>query len=323
MTLPAFTSTTTAKEVATVFTKHVQGKNVLITGTSIGGLGFEAARVIADYCNLLVLTGYNSERLKLSEDAIKKDIPSANVRLLFLDLASLASVRKAAAEVNEYPEPLHVLIHNAAAPLGPFKLSPDGIELQMATDHIGPLLLTKLIAPKLFAAATPEFTPRVVFVSSMAHTGGTLIDFRKLGYPDPEAFTPIMGYRWAKQANVLAAIELSRRSQGKINAYSLEPGAVFTNIQQREESKAFFQRAGIVSAEGVPNPNSFDWKTIPQGAASIVAAAFDTRLENKPGAFLSDAMEANSKIGAHCTEENAAKLWTATEEIVGERLSFE
>jgi hypothetical protein len=47
-------------------------------------------------------------RLKLSEDVIKKDIPTANIRRLTLDLSSLAGVRKAAAEVNTYPEPIHV-----------------------------------------------------------------------------------------------------------------------------------------------------------------------------------------------------------------------
>jgi hypothetical protein len=48
-------------------------------------------------------------RLKLSEDAIKKDVPTANIRRLTVDLSLLADVRKAAAEVNAYSEPIHVL----------------------------------------------------------------------------------------------------------------------------------------------------------------------------------------------------------------------
>ncbi|KAJ7491440.1 hypothetical protein B0H11DRAFT_2009078 [Mycena galericulata] len=328
MSLPIFNSTTTAEEVATVFADEIRWKNVLITGTSMNGIGFEAARVIAKYANLLIITGYNLERLKLSEEAIKKELPSANIRLLTLDLASLAAVRKAAAEVEAYEDPIHVLIHNAAAGLGPYKLSADGFELHMATDHIGPFLLTKLLLPKLLAATTPGYTPRVVFVSSLAHTWDPLIDFGKLGHTDSESFSTGIAYASAKQANILTAIALSRRSNGKINAYSLHPGAIFTNVHQREESKAFLQEAGHLTAEGRPNTDNMEWKSIPEGAAtyvqplyclthrsqttSTVAAAFDPRLDAKPGAYLSDGMEANSEIAPHCTEENAAKLWTAT-----------
>jgi NAD(P)-dependent dehydrogenase (short-subunit alcohol dehydrogenase family) len=89
-------------------------------------LGFETARVLAKYASLVVITGYNQERyltpshqgvvgvntnidrLKLSEEALKKDVPTANIRTLHLDLSSLGSVRAAAQEVKAYPEPLHV-----------------------------------------------------------------------------------------------------------------------------------------------------------------------------------------------------------------------
>ncbi|KAJ7431431.1 hypothetical protein B0H11DRAFT_2130891 [Mycena galericulata] len=287
----------------------------------MNGIGFEAARVIAKYANLLIITGYNSERLKLSKEAIKKELPSANIRLLTLDLASLAGVRKAAREVNVYEEPIHVLIHNAAAAAGPYMQSTDGFELHMATDHIGPFLLTKLLVPKLLAATTPGYTPRVVFVSSLAHTWAPQMDFNSLVHPDPKSFSTHDAYAAAKLANVLTAIELSRRSKGKINAYSLHPGIIFTNILQKEESKAYFQEAGILTAEGLPKPDKLEWKSIPEGAATTVAAAFDPRLDAKPGAYLSDGMEAN-EIAPHRTEENAAKLWTATEELIGEKWEF-
>lgn len=66
---------------------------------------------MAPYASLLIISGYNAERLKLSEEALKKEFPAVNVRTLTLDLSSLASVRAAAAEVNAYPEPLHVRAH--------------------------------------------------------------------------------------------------------------------------------------------------------------------------------------------------------------------
>ncbi|KAK7023104.1 hypothetical protein R3P38DRAFT_2957546 [Favolaschia claudopus] len=191
-----FSFSTTAEEVAVAFADQIKGKNVLITGTSVGGIGFETARVVAlNSANTIIITGHNAERLKITEDAIKKEIPSANIHPLVLNLSSLDAVRKAAAEVIALPGPLHVLIHNAAAPVEAFKLTVDGLENQAATNHIGPFLLTKLLAPKLLAARTADYTPRVVFVSAAGHaycTDG--VNFDTLGKPKSEGFDPMNAY---------------------------------------------------------------------------------------------------------------------------------
>ncbi|KAK7030111.1 hypothetical protein R3P38DRAFT_3189066 [Favolaschia claudopus] len=110
--LPTFSFNTTAEEVGNIFADEIRGKTVLITGTSLKGIGFETARVIAKYAQLLIIAGYNEERLKLSGDAIKKETPAANIYRLTIDLSSLASVRKAAAEINALPDPLHNDIGN-------------------------------------------------------------------------------------------------------------------------------------------------------------------------------------------------------------------
>ncbi|KAJ6473982.1 NAD-P-binding protein [Mycena vitilis] len=324
MSFPNFSSATTAEEVASTFAKQIQGKNVLITGTSMNGIGFETARVLAKHANLVVITGYNTERLKLAEEAIKKETPTANIRQLVLDLSSLAAVRKAAAEVNAYSEPIHVLIHNAAAGGSKeIKLTEDGLESQIATAHFGPFFLTKLIAPKLLAAQSADFTPRVVLVSSAAHAFGPGVDFDVLAKPDAGKYSNFTGYGAAKSANVLFAIELSKRSAGKINAYSLHPGTIFTNIVQKEANKDDLVLGGVLKPDGTPSTEKFQWKTIPEGAATTVAAAFDPRLEDKPGAYLVDAVLANDQIAPHSSNpENAAKLWTISEEVVGEKFTF-
>ncbi|KAF7348071.1 Short-chain dehydrogenase/reductase family protein [Mycena sanguinolenta] len=323
MSLPAFTPTTTADEVATAFAEQIRGRNVLITGTSIDGIGFEAARVLAKYANLVIITGYSTERRVLSEAAIKKETPSANIRQLVLDLSSLAAVRKAAAEVNAYPEPLHVLIHNAAAGAGgAFKRSVDGFETQMATNHIGPFLLTKLLAPKLLAARSGSYTPRVVVVSSKAHAAAPL-DLNAVAHPNPETYNLLGAYSQSKAANVLFANEFSRRAKGEINVYSLHPGVIYTNANKKEDTKAAMIGIGFLTPEGLPNLEAATWKTLGQGAATTVAAAFDTRLESKSGAYLIDSVEANDQMAPHCSDpETAAKLWTVTEEIVGEKFTL-
>ncbi|KAJ7686134.1 hypothetical protein B0H17DRAFT_1013792 [Mycena rosella] len=230
MSLPTFSFSTTADEVATAFAAEIQGKNVLVTGTSINGIGFETARVIAKHARLVIITGYNLERLKLSEEAIKKDVTTANIRPLVLDLSSLAAVRKAAAEINGYPEAIHVVFHNAAASFGPLKLTVDNLERQMATDHIGPFLLTKLIAPKILAAGTASYVPRVVYVSSSAHASGTGVNFATVGHPDAEKYQSRDAYAQAKSANCLMAIALSNRSEGKDQCLQRAPWAYVPKI---------------------------------------------------------------------------------------------
>ncbi|KAJ7465009.1 hypothetical protein FB451DRAFT_1561445 [Mycena latifolia] len=323
MSLPTFSFATTADEVAAALVDEIKGKNVLVTGTSLNGIGFEAARALAKHANLVIITGHNSERLKLAEDAIKAEQPSSNIRPLIVDLSSLDAVRKAAAEVNAYPEPLHVVIHNAAATVGVFKLTMDNLESQMATDYIGPFLFTKLLAAKILAAGTADYTPRVVFVSSIGHSVGTGVNFSTIGSPDPAGYKPMEAYYQAKSANILCAIELSKRSNGRINSYSLEPGAIYTNLMYgSKESVAGLQKLGVLDSDGRPSNEKFSFKTIPQGAATLVAA-FDPRLKDKPGTYLSDCREANDGIASHSSDPaNAEKLWTLTEKIIGERFAF-
>lgn len=77
----------------------------------------------------------------------------------------------------------------------------------MATDHIGPFLLTKLFAPKLLASATPSYVLRVVFVSSNAHTFSSGANFKTIRHPDPASYQSFEAYFQAKSAKILTAIE--------------------------------------------------------------------------------------------------------------------
>ncbi|KAK7048984.1 short-chain dehydrogenase/reductase family protein [Favolaschia claudopus] len=322
MALPTFSFSTTAEEVADIFASKIRGKNVLITGTSLNGIGYETARVIAKYANLVIITGYNLERLKLSQEALKKDVPGAKIRSLILDLSSLAAVRKAAAEVNAYSEPLHILIHNAAHGGGDFKLTADGLEIQMATAQFGPFLFTKLLAPKLIAAGSTSFSPRVVFVSSEGHRMGPGVDLDNLAHPKPEMYSNLGAYSQAKSANILFASELARRSRGKIHTYSLHPGSINTNMVQKEHNRADMVNFGVLNPDGTLN-SKFPFKTMSQGAATTVVAAFDTRLEDQSGSFLWDCVVANEKIASHSADkETAKKLWDISEEIVDEKFTF-
>ncbi|CAK5264520.1 unnamed protein product [Mycena citricolor] len=293
---PTFHFNTTAEDVATAFAEQIQGKNVLVTGTSLNGIGFETARAVAKYANLVIVTGYNKERLGLTQTELQKDGPHAEIRPLVLDLASLKDVRRAAAEVNAYAEPIQVLINNAVAAIAGFKLSADGFENQLAIDHLGPFLFTALISPKLLAARTETFTPRVVFVSSLAHLLGA-VNLETWGIPDQASYDLMGAYAQAKTANILTAAELSRRSKGAIKSYSLHPGKI------AEKRKEF----GILLPDGSPSLEKYHWKSIPEGSATTVAAA-----------FLDDSKVANHKLSTQAADPAiAARLWDVTEELVG------
>ncbi|KAJ7776245.1 hypothetical protein B0H16DRAFT_1859081 [Mycena metata] len=319
---PTFSFATTADDVATVFVDEIKGKNVLVTGTSLKSIGFETARVIAKYANSVIISGYNAERFKSPFSRLRKKSHKRTIYALVLDLSSFASVRKAAAEINAQPEPLHVLINNAAASFVDFKLTEDGLETQLATDHVGPFLFTRLLTPKLLASATPAYTPRVVFVSSAAQAIGTGVDFDALENPDPAEYSKPLAYGQAKSANCLTAIDLPKRSKGKINAYSLHPGVIFTNVYEKENSIPTLQSIGTLdenkeAAAGIP------FKTLPQGAATTIAAAFDPRLNDQPGAFLDNSTVANDQLAPHSSDPaKAEKLWNVTEKIIGESFVF-
>ncbi|KAJ7020160.1 hypothetical protein C8F04DRAFT_134575 [Mycena alexandri] len=324
-----FGPNTIAEEASTPLANEIRGKNVLITGTSVNGLGFEAGRAIAKHANLVILTGYNCERhtqaLRSAEKQLMQDVPDANIRTLVLDLASLAAVRIAAAEVNAFKEPIHVLIHNAASSLCGFKLTADGFEHQIATDHLGPFLFTALILPNILASQNATFTPRVVYVSSSAHAWVNGVDFAELEHPTENAYNPVTAYAQAKSANILTARELTRRAGGRINAYSLTPGAVETGffMKASEEGREELLLRDIITENGNVNPNALPWKTVPQGAATLVTAAFDPSLNDKPGCYLSNSAEHNISVAAHASDSGEAeKLWALTEHLVGVEFSF-
>jgi short chain dehydrogenase len=140
----------TSEEVAAQFKDNIKGKVILITGCSPNGLGAETARAIATQNPaLLILAGRNKVSIEETEKNIKEKIPDAGTRFLMLDLASLSSVRKAAAEVNSYAETIDVLINNAAIMAGPYEKTEDGFESQFATNHLGHFLLTNLLLEKM------------------------------------------------------------------------------------------------------------------------------------------------------------------------------
>ncbi len=178
------------------------GKTILITGANTG-LGFEAAKVLAKN-NARVLIGCRSkDKAEHARQEILAQHPRADVAIIELDLASLASVKKAAAKVAR-EDRLDVLINNAGIMVPPYELTEDGFESQFGVNHLGPFALTGLLLDKL--RATPD--ARVVSTASIAHKRG------KIYFDDINAeqgYNAMARYAQSKIANLYFAYELQRR----------------------------------------------------------------------------------------------------------------
>jgi NAD(P)-dependent dehydrogenase (short-subunit alcohol dehydrogenase family) len=135
---------------------------------------------------------------------IRAESPSASVRTLALDLASQASVRRAAEQVTkDYPR-IDLLINNAGALVSRHAVTEDGFEKTLATNHLGAFAFTGLTLERVLE--TPA--SRVVTVSSVGHRRGAMhfddLHFTK-SYSDRQA------YFQSKLANLLFTYELQRR----------------------------------------------------------------------------------------------------------------
>ncbi|KAK3331312.1 hypothetical protein B0H66DRAFT_95122 [Apodospora peruviana] len=157
------------------------------------------------------------------------------VRFLAIDLSSLESVRKAAAEVTAAEDRLDILVLNAGVVLMKPDVTQDGYEMTWSINFLGHALLTKLLMPTLLqtAASTPEADVRVLAVSSEGHAmapkGGIFFDKLKTGCSD---LTYVQRYAQSKLAIIGYARELAARHP-QIKVVSVHPGRILTGLFRR------------------------------------------------------------------------------------------
>jgi NAD(P)-dependent dehydrogenase (short-subunit alcohol dehydrogenase family) len=195
---------------------------VLVTG-STDGIGRETARLLVQQGARVVVHGRSAT--KVAEVAAEletlagRPMPGPVVG----DLASLAAVRALADELLARDEPLDVLLNNAGVYMRTRELTVDGLETTMAVNHFAPFLLTHRLLPALRRAAVP----RIVNVSSIAHTRGH-IDLDDLQLE--REFGHYEAYAASKLANVLFTVELAERLGPAVTVNALHPGVVSTKL---------------------------------------------------------------------------------------------
>lgn len=292
------------------------GRTVLVTGTTIGGLGHHTALALARRGARVIITGRNPERLAQTHRAILAGVPRAALEPLELDLADLASVRRAAATAAGLG-PIDVLVNNAGVMGTPYQRTADGLELQLATNHFGPFLLTGLLLPQLAAAGSA----RVVTVSSQMHRIA-----RTPPLDDPRAqhgrYRRWSSYGQSKLANLLFARELDgrlRQAELPIKALAAHPGFAATHLAANGQYGR--SSGGIATvldrAIRLVSPNSVErgaWPTLMAATADLPGATYVG-----PDGLLEWGGHPRVTRGNRLSRDEAAqrRLWQLSEETVG------
>ena len=291
------------------------GKRVLVTGVS-AGLGVETARVLAAHGAHVVGTARDLDKARKAN--------GGGIELVALDLASLKSVRSCADGLVAAGKPFDVVIANAGVMACPKGVTADGFETQFGTNHLGHFVLVNRIASLLHAGS------RLVNLSSAGHR------FADVDLEDPNfertPYSEFAAYGRSKTANVLFAVEFDRRHRASgIRATAVHPGGIQTELSRHmtpELTQAMIKN--IESANKAAKLPGFQWKTIPQGAATSVWSGFVAAADEVGGhycedchvAVLSDNSEARGGVRPYALDPERAKaLWAKSEEMVGERFS--
>jgi retinol dehydrogenase-12 len=264
------------------------GRVYLVTGAN-AGIGYATARELASRGGRVHLGCRSRAKGEAAVAAITAATGSDQVRLLLVDLADLASVRKAADEFLRLGEPLHVLINNAGV-AGARGRTADGFEIHFGINHLGHFALTTALLPLL----TESAPARIVNVASDAHYQARGIDFEGLRNRT-KGMTGLPEYAVSKLCNVLFAAELARRQAGTgVSAYSLHPGVVASEIWRRVPWPA----RQIMTRRML---------SIEQGAQTSLYCATSPEVAGESGKYYDRCRVAEpSKIA---TAELAAKLW--------------
>src|SRR5436190_12647437 len=307
-----FGAETTASEVAEGI--DLSGKVALITGGS-SGLGQETARVLAERGARVILTARDLPKGEAVAAGIRASTGNQHVEVEKLELGSLKDIRAFAERFLARHSALHIRITTAGVMACPPAKTADGFELQFGSNHLGPFLMTCLLAPALLRAAPG----RVVSVSSRGHHMSPVV-FDDIQF-ERRPYDKWLAYGQAKTANVLFAVGLERRLGARgVHANALHPGGIMTELSRHLQPEDLeFLRT---------RTRGMKFKSVEAGAATSVFAATAPELEGRGGLYLedchvaavNDAPDALNGVKSYALDpDNAERLWEVSETLVGER----
>lgn len=302
---------------------NLSGKRVLVTGAS-AGLGVETCRTLAAHGATVVGAARDLNKAKAATDVVRKGAKNGgSLELVELDLASLKSVRACADALVKAGKPFDVVICNAGIMACPQGKTADGFETQFGTNHLGHFVLVNRIASLI-----KKNGGRLVNLSSAGHR------FSDVDLNDPNfehtPYTEFGAYGRSKTANVLFAVEFDRRHKAEgIRATAVHPGGIMTELgRHMTQDLRDAMMKNITDANKAAGAPTFEWKTIPQGAATTVWSGFVAPANDVGGKYCEDCHVAElqenplarSGVRAYALDpEHAKALWALSEKMVGER----
>jgi NAD(P)-dependent dehydrogenase (short-subunit alcohol dehydrogenase family) len=320
----AFGATSTTEDVLSGVS--LRGKRILVTGVS-AGLGVETARSLAAHGAHVVGAARDLAKAKAATAEVAKDAAAngGGFELVALELASLKSVRACADALLAKGEHFDVIIANAGVMATPFGHTADGFETQFGTNHLGHFVLSNRIAPLIRAGG------RLINLSSAGHR------FSNVNLEDPNfertPYEPFVAYGRSKTANILFAVAFDQRHRKRgVRAAAVHPGVIETELARHVDSSRIEgiikQISDQLAAEG---KGPFQWKTIPQGAATSVWAGIVAPAEEIGGRYCENChvgkimpdeatiSGVSEGVRGHALDPKTAEaLWKKSEELVGE-----
>jgi retinol dehydrogenase 12 len=208
----------------------------LVTGANTG-LGLETARGLARRGATVVMTARDVDKGRAAVEEVRRTSDNDDVELLELDLASTASVRRAAASFLDRHDALHLLVNNAGLVLSERRTTDDGFEATFGVNHLGHFLLTWLLLDRLKASAPS----RVINVASDVHRASRGLDFDDL-QRERRRYIGFAAYNDSKLANVLFTRELARRlDDSGVVVHAVHPGAVKSGFARDGDTRGWFK----------------------------------------------------------------------------------
>jgi NAD(P)-dependent dehydrogenase (short-subunit alcohol dehydrogenase family) len=304
---------------------NLKGKRILVTGVS-AGLGVETAGSLAAHGAQVVGAARDLHKAKAATEQVRKDAAAngGSFELVELDLANLKSVRACAERLLAKREPFDVVIANAGVMATPFGHTADGFETQFGTNHLGHFVLVNRIA-------------------SLIRDGGRLINLSSAGHryanvdrDDPNfertPYDPLVAYGRSKTANILFAVAFDKRHRDRgVRAAAVHPGGIQTELGRHQDPSRISKMIDQINQQRAAlGKGPFQWKTIPQGAATSVWAAVVAPADEIGAQYCEDChvghvvpndlpVGTNEGVRGYAIDPNNAEaLWKKSEEMVGE-----
>ena len=305
---------------------NLRGKRILVTGVS-AGLGVETARALTAHGAQVVGAARDLVKARAATEQVRKTAAAndGGFELVELDLANLKSVRACADGLLGKRKPFDVIIANAGVMATPFGRTADGFETQFGTNHLGHFVLVNRIAPLLGAGG------RLINLSSAGHR------FSNVDLEDPNfertPYEPFVAYGRSKTANALFAVAFDKRHRDRgVRAAAVHPGGIRTELGRYLDQSRIQQMLDQLDQElAAEGKDSFQWKTIPQGAATSVWAAVVAPADEIGGRYCENChvghivpdnvtlnVGSEGVRGYALDPKNAEALWKRSEELVGE-----